>query len=323
MNILITVAGLALLLAGGEGLVRGSVALARRFGISPLVIGLTIVGFGTSAPELVISVHAALAGAPGIALGNVIGSNMANMMLVLGTVALIYPLTVHRDALRRDSVILVAATLVFVVVGLQRTATAWHGVPMIAGLLVYIVWTLWTDSRRGNGAAQMRRDEADTFGAGLPGRLWSMAMAIAVGLAALVAGSSLAVAGATAIAREAGISEEVIGLTLVAIGTSLPEFAASAVAARRRQADVCVGNVLGSNLFNLLGVMGAAAIAAPIPFSDAIVAFDLWALLAVTALLIVFMLTGRRINRVEGLVLVALYVAYIVFHLGGGLGVST
>jgi cation:H+ antiporter len=315
MNFLITLAGLSLLLAGGEGLVRGAVGVARRMGISPFIVGLTIVGFGTSAPELVVSVDAALAGSPGIAVGNVIGSNMANMLLIVGAATLISPLAVHPDALRRDSLVMIGATILFVIAAFGGTLARPVGAGFVCALFLYLAFSLWWDSRQAGPAAALHSDEAAEVAVVLPQRLWLLITAIIVGLLALVAGSRLAVTGATALARDAGISEEIIGITLVAIGTSLPELATAIMAAKRGHADVCIGNVIGSNIFNLLGIAGAAAMVTPLSFELDIITYDLWALLAVTAILIAFMLTGRKIERWEGAGLLFLYVVYVTHHL--------
>lgn len=315
MNFLITLVGIVLLLAGGEGLIRGAVGIARRVGISPFIVGLTIIGFGTSAPELVVSVDAALAGSPGIAVGNVIGSNMANMMLIVGTAALMTPLAVHPDALRRDSLVMVAATALFVAIGFSGTMARSVGAGCVLGLLLYLGFSLWWDSRRAGPAAILHEEEAAELEVVLPRRLWLLIAAIVVGLAALVGGSRLAVTGASALAREAGISEEIIGITLVAVGTSLPELAAAVMAANRGHADVCIGNIVGSNIFNLLGIAGAAAVATPLSFELNVIRDDLWSLLAITLLLIGLMMTGRRVERWEGVVLLALYAIYLTHHL--------
>lgn len=314
-DLLITIAGITLLLAGGEGLIRGAVGLARRLGISPFIVGLTIIGFGTSAPELVVSVDAALSGAPGIAVGNVVGSNMANMLLIVGAAALVSPLAVHPDAIRRDSMIMVAATLFFATVAFLGTMTWVHGIAFVAGLFLYLAYSLWSDARSAGPVAELHGHEAEEVAVGLPDQVWVLVIAMLIGLAALVGGSRIAVIGATSMARDAGISEEVIGLTLVAIGTSLPELATALMAARRGHSDVCIGNVIGSNIFNLLGIAGAAAIAAPLPFSQDIVNFDISALIVVTMILIGFMATGHRVHRWEGAILLLLYVIYISVHL--------
>tara|TARA_Y100001936_G_scaffold248504_1_gene296523 strand:+ start:10034 stop:10999 length:966 start_codon:yes stop_codon:yes gene_type:complete len=311
---MLTIGGLALLLFGGEALVRGAVGLARRAGISPFIVGLTIIGFGTSAPEVVVSVDAALSGSPGIAVGNVIGSNLANILLIIGAAAIVIPLSVHPEALRRDGVMMAAATILFIGVALTGIAFWYHGAIAIAVLFGYLAFSIWSDSKNTDATAQRHSDEGEQLQAGLPDKVWAMLLALAIGLVALVAGSRMTVIGASTIAREAGISEEVIGITLVAFGTSLPELATALVAAARKQTDVCIGNVIGSNIFNLLGITGAAAIAAPLPFSSAVVSFDIWVLFVITALFMWFMLTGRRIQRWEGIVLLILYAAYISLH---------
>ena len=320
MNLMMTIGGLALLLFGGEVLIRGAVGLAKRVGISPFIVGLTIIGFGTSAPEVVVSVDAALSGSPGIAVGNVIGSNIANILLIVGSAALFVPLAVHPDALKRDGTMMAFATVLFIAIALMGTATWYHGVVSIIVLVAYLTYSVWSDRQQNDATAQLHRDKGEQLQSGLPDKVWVMLLALGIGLAALVAGSRFAVIGASAIAREAGISEEVIGITLVAFGTSLPELATAMVAAARKQADVCIGNVIGSNIFNLLGITGAAAIAAPLPFAASVVSFDIWVLLAVTVLFLWFMLTGRRIQRWEGAVLLLLYFSYISLHfLPGGI----
>lgn len=320
MNLMMTIGGLALLLFGGEVLIRGAVGLAKRVGISPFIVGLTIIGFGTSAPEVVVSVDAALSGSPGIAVGNVIGSNIANILLIVGSAALFVPLAVHPDALKRDGTMMAFATVLFIAIALMGTATWYHGVVSIIVLGAYLTYSVFSDRQRNDATAQLHRDKGEQLQSGLPDKVWVMLLALGIGLAALVAGSRFAVIGASAIAREAGISEEVIGITLVAFGTSLPELATAMVAAARKQADVCIGNVIGSNIFNLLGITGAAAIAAPLPFAASVVSFDIWVLLAVTVLFMWFMLAGRRIQRWEGAVLLLLYFSYISLHfLPGGI----
>ena len=322
MTYFLIIAGFALLLFGGESVVRGSVALAQRLGVSPLIVGLTIVGFGTSLPEMVVSVNAALVGSPGLAVGNVVGSNIANILLILGVAAVIAPIAVHPGAVKRDLLGMSAATLVYVGLGMSGQIVFWQGVLMLIALMSYIGFTVWHDNKSNDEAAEMHRDEAAEMGE-IPLRTVSIAGIIIVGLFAVVVGAEWLVTGATTLATEFGVPEEVIGLTVVAIGTSLPELATSIVAAYRGHSDVCVGNVLGSNLFNLLGITGVTALFAPLPFSDKIVSFDLWILLAATAIIIPFMLTGRRISRPEGIVLLILYVSFIASQFVGMSGMPS
>lgn len=316
MTYFLIIAGFALLLFGGESVVRGSVALAQRLGVSPLIVGLTIVGFGTSLPEMVVSVNAALVGSPGLAVGNVVGSNIANILLILGVAAVIAPIAVHPGAVKRDLLGMSAATLVYVGLGMSGQIVFWQGVLMLFALMSYIGFTVWHDNKSNDEAAELHRDEAAEMGE-IPLRTVSIAGIIIVGLFAVVVGAEWLVTGATTLATEFGVPEEVIGLTVVAIGTSLPELATSIVAAYRGHSDVCVGNVLGSNLFNLFGITGVTALFAPLPFSDKIVSFDLWILLAATAIIIPFMLTGRRISRPEGIVLLILYLSFIASQFVG------
>ena len=322
MTYFLIIAGFALLLFGGESVVRGSVALAQRLGISPLIVGLTIVGFGTSLPEMVVSVNAALVGSPGLAVGNVVGSNIANILLILGVAAVIAPIAVSPGAVKRDLLGMSAVTLVYVGLGMSGQIVFWQGALMLISLMSYIGFTVWHDNKSNDEVAELHREEAAEMGT-IPLRTVSIAGIIIVGLFAVVIGAEWLVTGATTMATEFGVPEEVIGLTVVAIGTSLPELATSIVAAYRGHSDVCVGNVLGSNLFNLFGITGVTAMFTPLPFSDKIVSFDLWILLAATALIIPFMLSGRRISRLEGSILLVLYVGFIASQFLGMSGMPT
>ena len=322
MTYFLIIAGFALLLFGGESVVRGSVALAQRLGISPLIVGLTIVGFGTSLPEMVVSVNAALVGSPGLAVGNVVGSNIANILLILGVAAIIAPIAVSPGAVKRDLLGMSAVTLVYVGLGMSGQIVFWQGALMLIALMSYIGFTVWHDNKDNDEVSELHREEAAEMDT-IPLRTVSIAGIIIVGLFAVVVGAEWLVTGATTLAMEFGVPEEVIGLTVVAIGTSLPELATSIVAAYRGHSDVCVGNVLGSNLFNLFGITGVTAMFTPLPFSDKIVSFDLWILLATTALIIPFMLSGRRISRLEGSILLVLYVGFIASQFLGMSGMPT
>ncbi|MFC7334328.1 calcium/sodium antiporter [Rhodocista pekingensis] len=302
-------AGLALLLAGGEFLVRGAVAVAKRLGVSPLLIGLTLVGFGTSTPELMASVQAALQGSSGIAVGNVVGSNIANILLILGLSAVIIPLPVDRGALRRDGFVAVAAALLataFCLIGSFDRIVGGVFVLLLAG---YLYWAYRTEQVEiaATGHAQ-HADGAATIPA--TGLLPAVAMALG-GLAAIVFGADLLVGGAIVLAERVGVSDEVIGLTLVAVGTSLPELVTSVMAALRRQPELAFGNIIGSNIYNVFGILGVTALVKPIPAPPQIAAFDTWVMVAVTLLLILFAVTSSRIKRWEGLVMLALYAAYL------------
>lgn len=318
-DFLFTLLGLGMLMAGGELTLRGAIGLARLLGVSAAMIGLTVVGFGTSAPELVVSLQAAIDGSPDIAIGNVVGSNIANILLVLGVGALIAPLICDPGSVRRDGAAMMAALVLLVGLGLLGVIEAWQGALMLAVLVGYITWSYRIDRRNGAAAAadlHAREVEETT---GVPTATWLVLLYVVVGLVALVGGAKLLVDGAIGVARAVGISEPVIGLSLVAVGTSLPELAATAVAAWRRHTDVAVGNVLGSNLFNVLLILGTASMVAPLPFAEEFVRIDLWVMLGAGAVLMPIMVTRWNISRAEGVLLLALYTAYIA-SLAAGIG---
>jgi cation:H+ antiporter len=316
MTYVLIAAGFALLLIGGEAVVRGSVSLAHRLGVSPLIVGLTIVGFGTSLPEMVVSVNAALVDAPGLAIGNVIGSNIANILLILGIAAMIMPVAVHPRAVTRDMACMSGATVIFVGVGMTGWLLWWQGALMLAVLTAYIGFTVWHDSKTNDAVAELHKQEAEEISE-VPLRTLNVALIVVAGLFAIVVGAEWLVTGATTLARDFGVPEEVIGLTLVALGTSLPELATSIVAACRGHSDVCVGNIIGSNMFNLFGIAGLTSLFAPLPFSEKIISFDLWAMLGATAIMIPFMITGLRVGRFEGLILLLAYGGYLLAHFLG------
>ncbi|KUF11250.1 calcium/sodium antiporter [Pseudoponticoccus marisrubri] len=309
--------GLVLLLAGGEALVRGSVGVATRLGVSPLVIGLTLVGFGTSMPELVASVQAASAGAPGLAVGNIVGSNIANILLILGTSAVIYPMATSRNAFRRDGSVLIAVSLLLVAVALIGTLGRLAGGIFIALLGAYTVSTYLAE-RAGAASAERRSAEADDAAPAHMGVLTGLALT-AGGIAGVVFGAGFLVDSAIVLARGFGLSEAVIGLTLVAVGTSLPELVTSVMAALRRHSDVAFGNVVGSNIFNILGIGGVTALVSPIEVPRQIIVLDVWAMLLAAALLVVFAVTGWRLSRREGAIFLALYIGYLALQLSPAL----
>jgi len=314
MDILLIAAGLAGLLAGGELLVRGAVALARSLGVSPLVIGLTLVGFGTSAPELVTSLQAAFAGSPGIALGNVVGSNIANILLILGIAAAITPLASSRAAFRRDGSVLVLASLALTVVivggGLGRV----EGALLLAGLAGFLAWVFVAERRGATPAGEVYIDEADEI-ATPPTPPARSALTLLFGLVLTVVAARLLVDGAIGVSRSFGVSETVIGLTVVAVGTSMPELVTSVVAARRGHGDVAFGNIVGSNIFNILGILGVTGLARPLAVPADIAGADIWIMLAATAALVVFSISGWRVTRGEGWTLLGGYAAYLAFML--------
>jgi cation:H+ antiporter len=310
MNYLLLFLGVALLTAGGEALIRGALAAARRLGISPLLSGLLIVGFGTSAPELVVSVDAAISGRPDIAIGNVVGSNIGNVLLVLGLCALITPLVVSPVVLRRDAVTVVAATVLFLVLVGGSALVRTDAVIFLLALAAYLGWAYWSERFHTAPAAEMHQAEAEEVSA-LPKSVLWIVMAVVSGLLLLIGGSQVLLTGAVRIAEHFGVSEAVIGLTLVAVGTSLPELSISVIAAIRRHADVAVGNILGSNIFNLLGILGVSALLQPLPVHARILQFDQWVMLGTALLLLLFLYTQRRLSRWEGGVLLAGYGVYV------------
>ena len=312
LTILLQLAGgTAFLYYGADFLVKGGVSIATRFGVSALVIGLTLVAFATSAPELVVSVQAALAGSSDISIGNVIGSNICNIALILGLSAVIAPLSVHSKVLRFDLPVMTAVTLAMAAIGLLLGGfNRLTGAVFFAGLLAYIAWNIRLEKRDGSGDAETEIREEVENSRKYP--LWLAAAFVIGGAAALVLGGKFIVDGAVGLGRMAHLSEAVIGLTIVAVGTSLPELATSLVAAARGEQDIAVGNVVGSNLCNMLGIMGIAPMIRPVSAAG-ITPVDWGMLLVSTLLLVPFMHTGRKVVRREGAVLLALYCAYIAF----------
>lgn len=298
-------AGLVLLYFGGEGLIRGSVSLAARLGVSTFLIGAVVVGFGTSTPELLVSLQAALGGSPDIALGNVVGSNIANILLILGISALLSPVVCTGQGVRRDALAGVAAAALLGTMSFAGHIGRPAGAIMTGILAGYVFYCYRAERAAANERGQHLQEDM-TVNDG-PGRA---VLFILGGLGLLLAGANLLVDGAVSIARAAGISEAVIGLTLVAVGTSLPELAASVIAAMKKHSDVAIGNILGSNLFNALFILGVTSVIAPIPFAGRIAAFDVWAMLAVSVLLLGVIVWRGKIGRAAGSAFLALYAAY-------------
>ncbi|MBM2576155.1 calcium/sodium antiporter [Jannaschia sp. Os4] len=299
------VGGLILLILAGDALVRGAVNLALRLGISALVVSLTVVAFGTSAPELLVSIEAVLDDAPGLALGNVVGSNTANVLLVLGVPALISGLATKTHDTRRDYAFMLAGTALFVGFAWTGAIAGWNGAAMLAVLAAILVTTFLLS----RGTEPEEVEGADDRMGG-----WRIAAYLAAGLVGLPVGAHLLVDGASYVAKTYGLSDAVIGLTLVAIGTSLPELATTVMAALRRHADVALGNVIGSNLFNLLAIMGIASLVGPIPTAE-VLDLDLWVMVGASLLMIPFVLRWSDINRAWGVALTGAYVAYMALVL--------
>jgi cation:H+ antiporter len=305
------IAGLALLLASGELLVRGSVAVATRLGVSALFIGITLVGFGTSAPELMASVIAALQGAPGIAVGNVVGSNIANVLLILGVAASVRRLPNAGGAYRRDAIVMVLAACLLAALALMGEIGRIPGAALLTALVAYVAITYRIERDRADASASMHEAEAESHAAPAGWSLGFASMVTVAGLAGVMGGAALLVHGSIELARHFGVSETVIGLTMVAIGTSLPELVVSTVAAMRGQGDVAVGNVLGSCIYNVLCIIGITALVQPIDVPSEILHYDVWVMIASALVLIGFVATSRPIGRVVGAGFLAAYGLYI------------
>lgn len=307
MTTLQLIAGLVALIVGAELLVRGASRLAGAMGVSSLVIGLTVVAFGTSAPELAVSIKATLDGQSGVALGNVIGSNTFNVLFILGLSATIAPLVVSSQLVRLDVPVMIGVSLLTIALAWDATLGRLDGAILFSGILVYTGLLLYVSRKQ-------QQSETESTEARPHGLLWSGVIAV-VGFALLVVGSRLLVTSAVSIAEHFGVSNLVIGLTIVAAGTSLPEVVTSVVASLRGERDIAVGNVVGSNIFNLLCVLGATALIAPggIPISPSVLTFDLPVMTAVAVACLPIFFTGMTISRWEGLLLLGYYVAYTTY----------
>ena len=317
MNLLMFVGGLVLLVVGANALVRGASKLALSFGISPLVVGLTIVAFGTSAPEVAVSVGAVLDGNADIAIGNVVGSNIFNVLFILGISALIAPLIVNIQLIRQEVPIMLGASLLLLALGLDGKLSLLDGALLFALLVAYTVFLVVqsrreTQAAKDEYAAEVKPAEAGAWDDKLPMQL----LLIVVGLAALVFGSEYLVTAAISFAKAMGVSDLVIGLTIVAAGTSMPEVATSITAAIKGERDIAVGNVVGSNTFNILGCLGLSGLVSGdmgLVMAPSLLAFDIWVMLAVALACLPVFMTGREIARWEGAVFLGYYVAYVAY----------
>lgn len=307
MDVFFIALGIALLYFGGELLVTNASKLARIWGLSPLVIGLTVVAFGTSAPELAASLTAALQGSAALAIGNVVGSNIANIALILGVAALLHPLRTEARFIRREVPIMIVVAGLLVLLFRDGSLGRFEGALFLTLLALYL-WVML----RGSEQPQVEAAFAEAYAGGSsvtsPRRTVLGALA---GLALLVIGAQLLITGATALARSAGVPELVIGLSLVAVGTSLPELATSVIAALKRESDIALGNIVGSNIFNILGILGVTTLVQPVTLPYAEVALDLWLMLGLSLLMLPFLLTGLRLGRREAAVLLLLYALYL------------
>lgn len=310
------IAGLALLVFGAEALVRGASKIAAAIGISPLIIGLTVVSFGTSAPEMAVSIGSALRGNADLAIGNVVGSNILNVLFILGISALILPLVVHQQLVRLDVPIMIGSSLLTLLFASDGTIYWWEGAILLAGGIGYLVFLIRL-SRNEKNKGVLKDYEAE-FGketAAKKGKVWVQPLFVLVGLGLLLLGSKFLVDAAVDIAQAYGVSELIIGLTIVALGTSLPEAATSIIASIKKEEDIAVGNVVGSNIFNLLYILGLTAIIAPggIPVNQAAITLDIPFMTAVAVTCMPFFLHGYRLDRWKGFVFLFYYIAYTAF----------
>ena len=299
--------GLLLLVFGGEVLLRGAVSLAARLGLSPLLVGMTVVAAATSMPEMVVAVAASLEDAPDIGIGNVIGSNTANILLILGTTAMLAPIHTQAKQVLRDGLAMLGATLLFTVLAVIGLIGRIEGVAMLILLIGYLAYSYRRERQQPASETEAALDEEPQ---GTLSNFWSLAF-VTAGVALLVVGSKLLVEGAVDLARIAGVSEAAIGLTLVAIGTSLPELATAIVASYRRHPEIVLGNVIGSNLFNVMAIIPAMALTAPVVVAVEFIQFDVWVMAGVTVLCLVFMVTDWRFSRREGILFLVCYGAYM------------
>jgi cation:H+ antiporter len=307
--ILLLIVGLVVLITGGELLVRGASSIALRFQLSPLVVGLTIVAFGTSAPELFISLQSALQGSPDLAMGNVVGSNICNLALVLGTTAVIFPVPVQGDSIKIDWPVTMGSSLLLYALVQENLISMWEGLLFVSILIVYTVFVI-RKSRREIKAGKEMLEDAD-----IPDEPSSNPFKdvffILLGIAGLSFGSDWFVDGAKELALAFGVSERIIGITLLALGTSLPELVTATVAAFKRESDIAVGNLMGSNVFNILSILGITSIVQPISVNQTIINSDMIWMLGITLLILPMMMIRRTISRPEGAILLSIYIYYI------------
>lgn len=311
LSYVLLIVGFLLLIFSGDFLVKGAVSIALKLRLSTLVIGMTIVSFGTSAPELLVSIKAALGGHPDISIGSVVGSNISNIALILGITAMVFPIAVSKATLRIDWPMMMISTLMFVVVVMDGELSAWEGILFLVFLISFIAWLI-RNSRKGS-ATPLAVDEVNEEEKKLP--LWKGVGFVALGAAGLVFGADLMLKGAVEIARAYDVSERIIGLTIVAFGTSLPELITSCVAAFRKEADISIGNLIGSNIFNILAILGITSIIHPISVSSSIIDSDNYILLGITFLVFPLMYFGRKLTRAKGAILFLVYTVYLTYLL--------
>ncbi len=307
LNIFLLIVGLVVLIVGGDFLVKGASSIALRFNLSPLVVGLTIVAFGTSAPELLISVKSALSGSPDLAMGNVIGSNICNLALVLGITAIISPIFVQKNSINIDWPMTMGSSLLLYLLVREGLVDSYEGLLFVGILILYIIFII----RKSRKDAKAARELAEEFD--LPespnSALKDMGF-LAIGAAGLYFGSEWFVGAAQDLAREMGIQERIIGITVLALGTSLPELVTSSVASFKKETDLALGNLMGSNIFNILSILGITSIITEIKVSDVILNTDMIWMLGITLIILPLMLSRRQLGRVDGIILLMIYIYY-------------
>ena len=310
---LLLIVGLVALIVSGDVMVRGAAALARHWGVPALIVGLTIVAFGTSAPEMVVGVQAALMGQGDLAAGNVVGSNIANVLLALGLPALILAIPTNMSGVARNAGIALLATILFIVlIFIRSPLMMWQGAILFAGIITYLVYMFRLAKTGADDPILEEMTEIDEGKDGLPTNVFKSVIYVVLGIVGLVIGGNLIVDNAVTIAAGFGVSETIIGLTIVAVGTSLPEIATVVVATYRGHPEVAIGNVLGSNVFNIFAVMGASALAGPIGIEKTLKYCDIWVMLVASIVLLLFVLRRQPIGRKAGLAFTVAYILYIL-----------
>ena len=297
--------GLFLLLISGDFLVRGAIQLSNRIGISPLMVSLTIVAFGTSAPELIVAIKATLSGSPGLALGNVVGSNIANILLVLGLPTLIMGLKNNIADAKRSFGFMIIASVLFIVFGMSGSFSWIYGVVLLSLLAFFLFDTFRQNSKKTLISEILESPQKISHS------WWTITLFLILGVIGLPLGADLLVSNASALAKGYGVSDAIVGLTLVAIGTSLPELATTFIAFVRKKAEVVLGNLIGSNIFNLLAIIGITSLISPVPVDPTFIKFDFWVMLGASALIAPFILLNIQFNRLSGFLFVALYISYL------------
>jgi len=305
MEFVLIIAGLVLLVFGGDYLVKGASGIALKFDMPAMLVGMTVVALGTSSPELVVSVRAALAGKPDISTGNVVGSNIANVCLILGITTIIFPVAIKKSILKNDWVAMILASLLFYAFALNGELSRWEGILFVVLLASFITFSFVKAKKTAKEAMP------DEFRTGKTKGIWILLLYIVLGTVGLVYGAKWFLEGAESIARNLGVSDRVIAITLVAFGTSVPELAASIIAALKKEHDIFLGNIIGSNLFNILAILGITSIIHPISIADEIIQSDVFWVLATSFALLPMGLLGKRLSRFDGSILFLTYLAYV------------